>query len=133
MDEILMHEILNIVTSLSTLVSIVALAILWVIAMYEVVKRKDLKKSRLLWIALLLLPILIAMHIGLIMQTFLFVWEWVFGVASFVTIALIMYFFTEKRKKQGYIAGLFFFIIIASFIVFLVSNMFFLNLGPAIR
>ena len=133
MDEILMHEILNIVTSLSTLVSIVALVILWVIAMYEVVKRKDLKKSRLLWIALLLLPILIAMHIGLTMQTFLFVWEWVFGVASFVTIPLIMYFFTEKRKKKGYIAGLFFFIIIASFIVFLVSNMFFLNLGPAIR
>ena len=128
-----MDEILNIVTSLSTLVSIVALVILWVIAMYEVVKRKDLKKSRLLWIALLLLPILIAMHIGLTMQTFLFVWsEWVFGVAS-VTIALIMYFFTEKRKKQGYIAGLFFFIIIASFIVFLVSDMFFSNLGPARR
>ena len=127
-----MREILNIVISLSTLVSIVVLVILWAIAMYEVVKRKDLKKSRLLWIALLLLPILIGMHIGLTMEKGLFFWEWFVGVVSLVPIGLIMYFFTEKRKKQGYIDRLFFFIIIASFIVFSVLNMFFSTLGLAI-
>ena len=127
-----MRQILNIVISLSTLVSIVALVILWAIAMYEVVKRKDLKKSRLLWIALLLLPILIGMHIGLTMEKGYFFLEWFVGAVSLVPIGLIMYFFTEKRKKQGYIARLFFFIIIASFIVFSVLNMFFSTLGPAI-
>ena len=103
-----MREILNIVISLSTLVSIVALVILWAIAMYEVVKRKDLKKSRLLWIALLLLFI----PFGLIMDQYLEILAWFVSILLLMPIALIMYFFTEKRKKQGYIARLFFFIII---------------------
>ncbi|MBT4941559.1 MAG: hypothetical protein HOL80_04430 [Candidatus Magasanikbacteria bacterium] len=123
-----MREILNIVISLSTLVSIVALVILWAIAMYEVVKRKDLKKSRLLWIALLLLFI----PFGLIMDQYLEILAWFVSILLLMPIALIMYFFTEKRKKQGYIARLFFFIIIASFIVFSVLNIFFSTLGFAI-
>ena len=124
--------ILNIVLSLITLVSIVVLAILWAIAMYEVVKRKDLKKSRLLWIALLLLPILIGMYIGLTMEKGLFFWEWFVGVVSLVPIGLIMYFFTEKRKKQGYITILILFTLVAVCIVFGVAHMLFGTLGPAI-
>ena len=127
-----MRQILNIVISLSTLVSIVALVILWAIAMYEVVKRKDLKKSRLLWIALLLLPILIGMYIGLTMEKGLFFWEWFVGVVSLVPIGLIMYFFTEKRKKQGYITILILFTLVAVCIVFGVAHMLFGTLGPAI-
>ena len=124
--------ILNIVLSLITLVSIVVLAILWAIAMYEVVKRKDLKKSHLLWIALLLLPMPIGMHISLTMYKGLFFWEWFVGTVSLVSIGLIMYFFTEKRKKQGYITILILFTLVAVCIVFGVAHMLFGTLGPAI-
>lgn len=69
--------VLNSILGILNIVAVIALVVLWIMARYGAITRKDLKNSRAVWILLLIF---------------------------LAPIGTIAYFFSENRKKQGIIA-----------------------------
>lgn len=84
-------EIVNGIFTVLVALCVISLAVLWLMALYQVITRKDLRESKVLWVLLLLF---------------------------IAPIGVIAYFFTEQRTRYGVLSILAFLLLIALFVAY---------------